>query len=75
VALPERGVLLTGDAMVNFDCASGTRGLKLHRFNEDRDMARHALDRLDDVQADTVRFGYGAPWTHGLSHALAAVRD
>lgn len=50
VLLEERGVLLSGDAMVNFDYASGDRGLSLHRFNEDRAGALAALDRLDRVE-------------------------
>jgi glyoxylase-like metal-dependent hydrolase (beta-lactamase superfamily II) len=74
VVLDDRGVVLAGDAMVNFDYASGAQGLALHRFNEDRDMARRSLSRFDDVRADTVLFGHGDPWLHGLSGALAAIR-
>ena len=75
VALPDRGVLLAGDAMVNFDYASGARGLRLHRFNEDHEAARRSLARFEDLDADTVLFGHGDPWTNGVSRALAAIRD
>lgn len=74
VWLEDRGVLFAGDAMVNFDYASGERGLKLHRFNEDRERAAASLDRLDGIQADLVLFGHGDPWRGGLARALEVVR-
>jgi glyoxylase-like metal-dependent hydrolase (beta-lactamase superfamily II) len=75
VALPERGVLLSGDAMANFDYATGRPGLGLHRFNDDREMALASLERLDAIDAEVVVFGHGDPWTGGLARALEIVRD
>lgn len=49
----DRGVLFTGDALVNFGYATGKRGLGLHRFNEDRAGAAASLERLAQVQAQT----------------------
>lgn len=74
VALPERGVLLAGDALANLDYATGRRAVGLHRFNDDREMARASLSRLDGVDADTVLFGHGDPWTGGLARALELAR-
>lgn len=74
VLLEDRGVLFTGDAMVNFDYASGERGLSLHRFNEDRPGALAALDRLDHVEAELLLFGHGDPWQGGVARALELVR-
>jgi glyoxylase-like metal-dependent hydrolase (beta-lactamase superfamily II) len=74
VVLPDRGVLFTGDAMVNFDYASGARGLNLHRFNEDRGEAIRSLDRLEQIEGDTVLFGHGEPWRQGLRSAVESVR-
>jgi glyoxylase-like metal-dependent hydrolase (beta-lactamase superfamily II) len=74
VLLAERGVLFSGDAMVNFDYASGRRGLSQHRFNDDRDAALSSLDRLDDFDVSTVLFGHGEPWTEGSRRALTIVR-
>jgi len=74
VALPERGVLLAGDALANLDYATGRRAVGLHRFNDDREMARVSLSRLDGVAADTVLFGHGDPWTGGLARALELAR-
>jgi glyoxylase-like metal-dependent hydrolase (beta-lactamase superfamily II) len=75
VALPERGVLLSGDAMANFDYAIGQRGLGLHRFNDDREMALASLERLDSIGAQVVLFGHGDPWSGGLQRALEVVRE
>jgi glyoxylase-like metal-dependent hydrolase (beta-lactamase superfamily II) len=75
VALPERGVLFSGDAMASFDYASGRRGLGQHRFNDDREIALASLARLDPVDAEVVLFGHGDPWTDGLRQALEVVRE
>jgi glyoxylase-like metal-dependent hydrolase (beta-lactamase superfamily II) len=74
VLLADRGVLFTGDAMVNFDYASGRRGLSLHRFNEDRDQALRSLGALEALNASLVLFGHGEPWSKGLGSAVAAIR-
>ena len=75
VYVEDRGVLFAADAMVNFDYASGNTGLRPHRFNEDRERALASLDRLDGVDAGTVLFGHGDPWTEGLPRALEVVRS
>jgi glyoxylase-like metal-dependent hydrolase (beta-lactamase superfamily II) len=74
VLLEERGVLFTGDALVNFDYASGERGVKLHRFNEDRPGARKSLDVLADLDAGTLLFGHGDPWNRGAREAVERAR-
>jgi glyoxylase-like metal-dependent hydrolase (beta-lactamase superfamily II) len=75
VALPERGVLLVGDAMANLDYATGRRSIGLHRFNDDRAMALASLKRLDGIDAETVLFGHGEPWSSGLPEALELARE
>ena len=75
VVLDERGVLLAGDALVNFDYASGMRGVRLHRFNEDRSLALASLDRLEPIEVDTVLFGHGDPWHRPLREALDVARS
>lgn len=74
VLLEDRGVLFTGDALVNFDYATGEVGLKLHRFNEDRPTAFRSLELLEGVEAETMLFGHGDPWTAGVPAALEAAR-
>jgi glyoxylase-like metal-dependent hydrolase (beta-lactamase superfamily II) len=75
VALPDRGVLFAGDAMANFDYATGTRGIGLHRFNDHREMASASLARLAGVEAEVVLFGHGDPWTRGLGEALDGINE
>jgi glyoxylase-like metal-dependent hydrolase (beta-lactamase superfamily II) len=74
VALPERGVLLAGDALATFDYVTGTHGLGLHRLNDDREIALASLDRLDAVDAEVVLPAHGEPWTGGSSRALEIAR-
>jgi glyoxylase-like metal-dependent hydrolase (beta-lactamase superfamily II) len=75
VALEDRGVLLTGDALANFDYVSGKQRLGLHRLNDDREVALRSLSRLDGVGADIVLFAHGEPWTDGLVRALQIVGE
>jgi glyoxylase-like metal-dependent hydrolase (beta-lactamase superfamily II) len=75
VALEDRGVLLTGDALASFDYVIGKPGLGLHRLNDDREVALASLSRLDGVGADIVLFAHGDPWTGGLAQALQIVRE
>lgn len=74
VVLEERSVLLVGDALVNFDYASGHVGLNLHRFNEDRAGAYTALDRLECFDVPHVVFGHGDPWANGARNAIERAR-
>jgi glyoxylase-like metal-dependent hydrolase (beta-lactamase superfamily II) len=74
VALEERGVLLSGDALASFDYVTGRRRLGLHPLNDDRDRALVSLDRLDPIDAEIVLFAHGDPWTDGLQRALETVR-
>lgn len=75
VLLEERGVLFTGDALVNFDYASGEVGVRLHRFNEDRDGAVRSLDLLGALHAETLLFGHGDPWTQGVQRAVERAQE
>ena len=75
VLLEESGVLFTGDALVNFDYASGNTGLGLHRFNEERDAALSALGTLARFDVETLLFGHGDPWTGGVRRAIEIAGD
>jgi glyoxylase-like metal-dependent hydrolase (beta-lactamase superfamily II) len=75
VVLADRDVLFSGDAMVNFDYATGKRRLGQHRFNDDRRRALSSLARLDGVDAAIVLFGHGDPWTQGSGKAIEIVRE
>jgi glyoxylase-like metal-dependent hydrolase (beta-lactamase superfamily II) len=75
VALPDRGVLLSGDAMASFDYVTGKRRLGLHPLNDDPATALASLDRLAGIDAETVLFAHGEPWTGGLERALELARE
>ena len=74
LSLEERGVLFAGDALVNFDYASGQSGLGLHRFNDDRRRALASLGALAAPDLEVVLFGHGDPWTRGSREAVEIVR-
>lgn len=73
IALPDRGVLLSGDAMANFDYVTGRRRIGLHPLNDDHELALASLDRLAAVDAETVLVAHGDPWTGGLGRALEII--
>jgi glyoxylase-like metal-dependent hydrolase (beta-lactamase superfamily II) len=75
VALPERGALLSGDALATFDYVSGKHRMGLHRLNDDREMALGSLDRLEPVDAGIVLPAHGEPWTGGSRRALELARE
>jgi glyoxylase-like metal-dependent hydrolase (beta-lactamase superfamily II) len=75
IALPERGVLFSGDALATFDYVTGKHALGLHRLNDDRQIALASLDRLDTVDAEVVLPAHGEPWTGGSSRALEIARE
>jgi glyoxylase-like metal-dependent hydrolase (beta-lactamase superfamily II) len=66
VALPERGVLLSGDALATFDYVTGNRRVGLHPLNDDRDIALASLDRLAAVEAETLLPAHGEQLSVGL---------
>jgi glyoxylase-like metal-dependent hydrolase (beta-lactamase superfamily II) len=75
VALPERGVLLSGDAFATLDYVTGKRRIGLHPLNDDREIALASLYRLSAVEAETLLPAHGDPWTGGLDRALQIVRE
>src|SRR5215216_2328754 len=75
VALEQRGVLLSGDAMASFDYVTGKRGLGLHPLNDDREIAMTSLTRLEAIDAEIVLPAHGDPWTGGLPKALEVARE
>ncbi len=73
VHLPDKGVLVTGDALITVDVWDPDRvGPQLIRrqFNFDHDQARRSLDRLTDLSADVLLPGHGKPWRGRPSDAV-----
>ncbi|MEW2398139.1 MBL fold metallo-hydrolase [Streptomyces sp. NPDC046862] len=62
--LPGPGVLFTGDAVANIGRTM------LGVFNTDRSRAVESLQRLAQLEVDSVLFGHGEPIVHGAAAAL-----
>jgi hypothetical protein len=43
-------------------------------FNESSDRALDSLTRLEGIEAETILFGHGDPWSDGTQSAIEAAR-
>jgi glyoxylase-like metal-dependent hydrolase (beta-lactamase superfamily II) len=73
----DRGLLFTGDALVTEDQFAGRTGPTLvsRCFTHDSRAALAALDRLDELTADLLLPGHGAPFTDGIQAATGQARQ
>ena len=74
--LPDRDVLIAGDAIVMLDPYTAKRGPRLvaRGATADLDRALSSLDALRETGARTVLTGHGEPWTDGIEAAVAEAR-
>jgi glyoxylase-like metal-dependent hydrolase (beta-lactamase superfamily II) len=74
--LPDRDVLLTGDALVTLDPYTAHTGPRIiaGAATADSAMALDSLDLLAATGAGTVLPGHGEPWREGIGSAVAAAR-
>ena len=74
--LPERGVVIAGDAVVMLDPYTAKRGPRLvaRAATVDVDRNLRSLDALAATGARTVLTGHGEPWTGGAEAAVAEAR-
>jgi glyoxylase-like metal-dependent hydrolase (beta-lactamase superfamily II) len=75
--LTGRGVLFAGDALCTLNVLTGRRGPQIPAggFNHSSETAMGSLRRLEDLDAGTVLFGHGEPWTEGIAAAVARARE
>jgi glyoxylase-like metal-dependent hydrolase (beta-lactamase superfamily II) len=75
--LPDRGVLIAGDALCTYNVLTGARGPQLvpRAFAADAQQGLASLDALERVDAGTMLFGHGEPWTDGPAAAVARARE
>ena len=73
----DRGLLFTGDALVTADAFSGHTGPAIvsRCFTHDSRAALAALDRLDELTADLLLPGHGAPSAEGIRTATRQARQ
>jgi glyoxylase-like metal-dependent hydrolase (beta-lactamase superfamily II) len=74
--LPDRDVLITGDAIVTLDPYTGRTGPRLVARAATVDSRRNleSLDALRATGATTVLTGHGEPWTDGIESAVTAAK-
>ena len=74
--LPERGVLIAGDAIVMLDPYTGRRGPQLvpRAATAHSERALASLDALEATGAQTVLTGHGEPWRDGIAQACRQAR-
>jgi glyoxylase-like metal-dependent hydrolase (beta-lactamase superfamily II) len=75
--LPDRDVVLAGDAIVMLDPYTGKRGPRVvaRAATAHSDRALASLDALADTGAGTVLTGHGDPWTGGAAEACRLARE
>jgi glyoxylase-like metal-dependent hydrolase (beta-lactamase superfamily II) len=75
--LPERGVVLSGDALVTLDPYTGRSGPQIvaGAATADSAQALASLDRLAATGAGIVLPGHGEPWTAGVATAVELARE
>jgi glyoxylase-like metal-dependent hydrolase (beta-lactamase superfamily II) len=74
--VPAEGALLTGDAMCGWNTVTGEPGpiLPPPEFSNSMARARASLERIAEIDAQTLYFGHGDPWTGGAAAAVAEAR-
>jgi glyoxylase-like metal-dependent hydrolase (beta-lactamase superfamily II) len=75
--LPDRGVLLAGDAVVTCDIYTGRSGPRVvaRAATADSALALRSLDAIEATGAETLLTGHGEPWTAGAASACARARE
>lgn len=75
--LPDRGVLIAGDALCTYNPLTGKRGPQLmpRAFAFDIGQALQSLGALERIDAGVVLFGHGEPWTDGPAAAVQQARE
>jgi glyoxylase-like metal-dependent hydrolase (beta-lactamase superfamily II) len=75
--LPDRGVLIAGDAIVTLDPYTGRRGPRVvaRAATAYSDRALESLSALEATGADVVLTGHGEPWRQGIAQACAMARE
>ncbi len=75
--LPDRGVLIAGDAMATLDPITGARGPRMVHdvVNADPAQVRASLSGVEGLGDLTLLPGHGDPWTGSMADAVARARE
>jgi len=74
--VPGEGALFTGDSLCGWNTITGEPGpiLPPKEFNQSTARALKSLQRIEEIDAQTLYFGHGDPWTGGAAAAVAEAR-
>ena len=75
--LPDRGLVIAGDAIVTLDPYTGRSGPRLvaKAATNDTEQALRSLDKIGALDAGVVAVGHGDPFTGGASEAARLARE
>jgi glyoxylase-like metal-dependent hydrolase (beta-lactamase superfamily II) len=75
--LPDRGVVIAGDALCTYNVLTGKRGPQTlpKAFAFDSLQMLASLDAIERIDAGIMLFGHGEPWTEGPAEAVARARE
>jgi glyoxylase-like metal-dependent hydrolase (beta-lactamase superfamily II) len=75
--LEQAGVLITGDELCNGNPFTGREGVQLmpRCTNVSSDQALDSLSRIEGLQAQTLLFGHGDPWSGTPGEAASLARE
>lgn len=75
--LESRGVLLMGDLLCSLNPLTGARGPQLmpQAFNVSSATILDSLSTIEELDARTLAFGHGDPWTQGVASAVRSARE
>ncbi len=75
--LPDRDVVIAGDALVTQDPYTDATGPRMtaRAVTADSRRALKSLDRLDETGAGTLLPGHGDPWSEGVAEASRLARE
>jgi glyoxylase-like metal-dependent hydrolase (beta-lactamase superfamily II) len=76
IHLADRGIVFAGDALCTLHPLNGNRGPQLMppALTVNTPQALASLDRIAELEADTVVVGHGEPWTEGAGAAVERAR-
>jgi glyoxylase-like metal-dependent hydrolase (beta-lactamase superfamily II) len=71
--VPREGAAFTGDALCGWNTVTGEPGpiLPPPEFSNSMAQARASLERIAAIEAQTLYYGHGDPWSGGAAAAVA----
>jgi glyoxylase-like metal-dependent hydrolase (beta-lactamase superfamily II) len=74
--VPAEGAVFAGDALCGWNTVTGEPGpiLPPPEFSNSMARARESLARIETLDARTLYYGHGDPWSGGAAAAVAEAR-